>query len=112
MRLWRMRKFASAFAMGSSSSDAGVALMCDDTGRDAGCDDAGPGAGPDAAAGIDADGGADPGLMGDCRGGVRDWAKGVAPGANMLFRFEVEGGGVRAAGEMVWGGGVRLIAAR
>jgi len=67
LRLWRMRKFASAFAMGSSSSDAGVALMCDDTGRDAGCDDAGPGAGPDAAAGIDADGGADPGLMGDCR---------------------------------------------
>lgn len=36
----------------------------------------------------------------------------MAPGANMLFRFEVEGGGVRAAGEMVWGGGVRLIAAR
>lgn len=49
-----------------------------------------------------------------------DCASGMAPGANMLFRSAVDGGGVRAAGEMFCGGGipccggggVRLIAVR
>lgn len=131
LRLWRRRKLASALAIGSSSF-SGSDTACE-TGRDVpvldvngacwatgcgmgcgtGCEGAAMGAGDMPRAG--------PGCGCCCCCGCWCWCccidavegeSGAAPGANMLLRLDVEGGGVRADGEMACGGGVRFIVAR